>query len=243
MSVERGPILVNCDLGESAGAMASGRDDELAARCDIINIACGGHAGDEQSMRHFVALAGRLGIGAGAHPSFPDRDGFGRRRLAISESALVAALGEQLGGLALIAESLGVEVASIKPHGALYHAVGEDVGVARAFLEACERRLPRALLILQAGASTLGFFAGQRVRVLREAFADRLYEVDGSLRDRRLPGALIEEPGEIAAHVRGLLATVEFDTLCVHSDTPNAVEAVAAARDALIGAGRGFDRR
>lgn len=229
------PITLNCDLGESAAALASGHDDALAARADIINIACGGHAGDLDSMRHFLKLAKSLGILAAAHPSYPDHKGFGRTKLAMSPSDLGASLREQLSSIACVADSIGFPVSCIKPHGALYHAVGTEPDIAEAFLGACRLTLPDASIMLQSGASTVSLFEGRGVPVLREAFADRRYEADGSLRDRCHPDALIEDPAEIGAHIRSLLAAIPFDTLCVHSDTPHALAVLAAARAAVLG--------
>lgn len=229
------PITLNCDLGESPESLTSGHDDALAARADIINIACGGHAGDLDSMRHFLKLAKSLNILAAAHPSYPDRTGFGRTKLSISSHDLGASLREQLSSIACVADSVGFTVSCIKPHGALYHAVGFEPDVAETFLEACSLTLPDASIMLQAGAPTLGLLQGRGVPVLREAFADRRYEADGALRDRCHPDALIEDPAEIAVHIRTLLAAISFDTLCVHSDTPHALAVLAAARATVIG--------
>ncbi len=231
-------ILLNCDLGESADALASGRDAALAAHADIINIACGGHAGDDSSMRHFLALSAQLGVAAAAHPSFPDREGFGRREIALSFSDLALALQRQLGALHAAAAATGVQVAFIKPHGALYHAVGRDPAIADAFSVACGSIFPDTPLILQAGAATIADLRRAGRRVLAEAFADRVYEPNGSLRDRRLPGALIHDPAAVKVHVAALLAsTLAFQTLCIHSDTPAALACMAAAREAIGSAG------
>lgn len=227
-------ILLNADLGESPEALRSGRDDEIAAHCDIINIACGGHAGTTASMHHFIALAGARNIRISAHPSYPDRANFGRVALDIPSTRLADSLRAQLTDFGAIAASLNVPVRHIKPHGALYHQVGTNADLARLFASLCHNLLPTASLILQANAATLPLLAQLGTPVLTEAFADRTYEPDGSLRSRELPEALLTSPAQIASQISTLIAgPLKFETLCLHADTPNALELISIARSTL----------
>lgn len=227
----RGSVMLGVDLGELPG-----EPEELYRIATLVHVACGGHAGDEASMRRAVALASASGALLAAHPSYPDRAGFGRRTTAIAADALRDAIALQCAALRDVA---GGGVRAVKLHGALYHDAARDPAIARAVVEGVERGLPGAAVIWIGPAR-----GALRERVLaaggvswREGFADRGAQPDGSLIPRGRPGALIEEPERAAAQALALARSGEVDTLCVHSDTPGAVEIARAVRRALEGAG------
>jgi 5-oxoprolinase (ATP-hydrolysing) subunit A len=222
-------VLLNIDLGELPG-----EEDELYEHAHLANVACGGHAGDEFSMRRAVELCLRHGTHVGAHPSYPDREGFGRRRVAMEAAALRASVTEQCARLAGVARTLGAATVFVKAHGALYHAAREDAGVAAALVDG-------ALDALGPGITFLGPATGELAVVVkraglafyREGFADRATRSDGTLVPRGEAGALILEPSVAAARASALVATGEVDTVCVHGDTPGAVAIARAVRHAL----------
>jgi 5-oxoprolinase (ATP-hydrolysing) subunit A len=230
-------IDLNCDLGE-------GTPGDLAL-LDIVtsaNIACGGHAGDERSMRETVRAAAARGVAVGAHPGYPDRARFGRFDLNMTRSQIEAAVKSQVAALDAIATEEGTHVGHIKPHGALYHAAMQRPDVARAIANAAGGF---AVLVGLAGAAGLDVWRGLGVSVAAEAFADRRYERDGSLQSRSGAGSLITDPSLAAeqavriARGQGVVASdgavvaVHAQSICVHSDTPGAVEVARAVRAAL----------
>jgi len=224
------PVL-NIDLGELPDEA-----EALYEVADLAHVACGGHAGDEATMRRALALCMRHGTHVGAHPSYPDRQGFGRRRMPIGAAELCASVLEQCARLARIGSEAGVVVRFVKAHGALYHAVREDGAVAAALVDG-------AVGALGPGVTFVGPAVGQlRVAVeraglalLREGFADRATREDGTLVPRGEAGALILDPSAAAARARRLAASGEVDTLCVHGDSPGAVVIARAVREALDG--------
>lgn len=219
--------FLNIDAGELPD-----EPEELIALAHVVNVACGGHAGDRASMTRTLALCKRFGIEAGAHPSFPDRAGFGRKALAMAADALSASVAEQCGALASVARSLDVPLRFVKPHGALYHAANRDPAIARATLEGALRALGRALTVLGPPAGALRDVAAELgLGFAREGFADRGLRPDGSLVPRGEPGAMIEDPAAAAVQARALAASV--DTLCVHGDTAGAQDIARAVREAL----------
>jgi len=222
-------VLLNLDAGE--------RDDEteeLWRLFDVLNIACGGHAGDAVSMKRLVELCAREGMRVGAHPSYPDREGFGRRSLTIGMEELAASVAAQCTELAAIARDAGVAVESVKPHGALYHDAARSAAIARAVLDGAIGALGSNIAVigpphgpLRELAATLG------VRYAREGFADRRMHEDGTLVPRSEPGALVTDPARAAEQAVALAPTV--DTICMHADTPNALAIARAVREALRG--------
>jgi len=220
-----GPVRLNIDAGE--------RDDEpdaLYTLAHALNIACGGHAGDATSMTRVLRACRTHGVRAGAHPSYPDRAGFGRATMAIDREALVRSLGAQCGALARVARECGVPLAHAKLHGALYHrcALDADLAVALAtrLRDACGG-LPTVGLAGSPGWSRLAA-AGFAVRA--EGFIDRGYRTDGTLVPRGEPGDLITDPALAAAQAERLARGGRCDTLCVHSDSPGAVAILREAR-------------
>lgn len=233
---------LNADVGERPDALADGREEALLRQLTSANIACGGHAGDAASMDALVRLAARHGVAVGAHPGYPDRAHFGRTVMEIPPDRLRASIREQVAALAEAARRHGVRLAHVKPHGALYNAAAGDPALARLIAEAAAGAAPGATLVGLAGSAMLDAWRAAGFPVAAEAFADRCYEPDGTLRPRRFPDALLADPAEAAAQALsiardgrvtawdGRVTPVRADTLCVHSDTPGAAETVAAIR-------------
>ena len=233
-------IDLNCDLGEDP--LMHERDVALLAVVSSASVACGGHAGDAATMRALVQECKRRGRGIGAHPSYPDRAGFGRVEMDIPPTELQRTIRDQVASLREVAESLGATVSYVKPHGALYHAAMHKVDVAAAVTDAIEELDPGLAIVSQAlpaGApDEIASACGVRhIRIAREAFADRRYEPSGLLRSRTLPGALLEDPAEAAAQAVRLAREGNAQTICIHSDTPNSLEIARAVAAALGAAG------
>ena len=240
-------LEISCDLGEASTDEEALVERALWPLVDAANVACGGHAGDRESMRAAVALAARHGVVLGAHPSFPDRAGFGRRRIEIEPSDLRVALARQVGELREIATNGGVLLRRIKPHGALYNEAHHDRELARIVVDAALDSAPRSALVAAPGSALLEEARRRGLDVVREAFADRRYRSDGSLVPRSEPGSLLLDFAEAAGQAARLAATgtvlaedgsevrIEADTLCVHGDMPGSAERVRAIRAALAG--------
>lgn len=219
-------IDLNSDLGEG---LAEEIDMELLDLVSSANIACGGHAGDLESMERTVRAAAARAVRIGAHPSYPDRARFGRVTMTMPPSALEHSIVEQTRSLAEVCERLGAEVAYLKPHGALYNDAAWNSEVGRAVIQAASR-LSLPLMILADSS-----LARSAPGALREGFIDRAYNPDGSLVPRTEPGAVISEAGVAAEQALALAERV--DSLCIHSDTPRAADLLRAAREALEAAG------
>lgn len=220
------PILT-IDAGELAE-----EPEELLACAHRLHVACGGHAGDAASMARTLAVARRHRVEVGAHPSYEDREGFGRRHVAASPDVLGAQVRAQCAALRAIALELGVPVLGAKMHGALYHDVLSDRQRAGAVLEAVVAALGPVAIVTQEGA--LADLARARgLSVLREGFADRAMQPDGRLVPRTEPGALIVDPRAAAAQARRLADSGTIDAICVHGDGPNALAIARAVRRAL----------
>ncbi len=244
----RGPVIdLNVDAGESFGAYHLGADEEIAPLVSSLNVACGLHGGDPLVMRRTVRLAAAHGVAVGAHPGYPDLQGFGRRRMAIPPEELVQVILYQIGALAAIAAAEAVTLQHVKPHGALYHVAVADDAVGDAVIEAVGSvGLP---LIALSGSRWAERARRAGLRVAEEAFIDRGYLSDGTLLPRAHPAALITDPGAAADRAvrfvtegivrtaSGEMVPVHADTLCIHSDTPGAPAIAQAAREALTAAG------
>jgi UPF0271 protein len=227
MNADNMAIDLNCDMGELADAAL---EEALMAHISSANVACGGHAGDGDSMRRTVEMARRHGVAVGAHPGYPDRANFGRLEMALAAEQIAQTVCEQIGALAAIAGDL----AHVKPHGALYNVATKNPDVARAIGEGVARFGGRDLVLVGlAGSGMLDVWRAMGFRVAAEGFADRRYEPDGSLRARRFADALITDPGEAAAQALRLASTGRVQTICVHSDTPGSVRILAAVAAAL----------
>lgn len=238
-------IDLNADVGEGLDAA----DAAITPLITSANIACGGHAGDERTMRLTVALALQHGVGVGAHPGYPDREGFGRREIDISDEGLRASLREQLDALAAVVREAGGRIGHVKPHGLLYNKAAADLALARLLAEVVAAWDPEVVLVGLAGSHLLEAGRETGLRVAAEGFADRAYEADGSLRPRSRPGALHEDPADVANQAvsiardgrapleSGGSVAVTAETLCLHGDEPGAVENARAVRAALAAAG------
>ncbi len=242
-------MLLNCDLGESFGAWSMGVDDRVMPYIDQANIACGFHAGDPVVMRRTLSLAKQYGVAIGAHPAYPDLVGFGRRSMLCSDEEIIALMHYQIGALDGAAQSLGLSVDYVKPHGALYNDMMAKPAVRQAVLTAMStyhRPLP---LMLQATgqASAHRMEAKEKsVTLWFEAFADRAYGDDGQLLSRNLPGAVLGREKALAqaeqlcsqgtvTTINGLTLALEADSLCVHGDNPEGVQVISAIRDIVSG--------
>ncbi len=245
----RPAIDLNLDGGEDPGAL---RDGSEALRLEVVtsvNVACGGHAGDDETMAATVRLAAARGVAVGAHPSYPDRARFGRVAMDFPPDVLEATVGAQIARLGLIARGLGVEIRHVKPHGALYHAAGRDEAVALAVARASAAWSPGLRLVAAASSPALAIWRAMGFAVGAEAFADRAYERDGSLRSRSLPGALVLDPAEAAARavsialgrgvpaVDGTVLPLVATTIGLHGDTPGATAIARAVREGLEAVG------
>ncbi len=242
-------IDLNADVGESYGAWVMGADVDLMPFITSANVACGAHAGDPVTMSRTVALARQHGVAVGAHPGYPDRDGFGRRDLAMSAEELEASLLAQVGSLWAIASAARIDLGHVKPHGALYNGAATDPGLAGCVARAIARCPGELTLVGLAGSALIDAGLEAGLPVASEAFADRAYEPDGSLRPRSLPGAVHTDPvvaaaqavsiardGRVIAH-DGSTMEVRADTICLHGDTPDAAAIAKAVREALDTAG------
>lgn len=243
------PINLNADLGESFGAWTMGSDAELLRVILSANIACGFHAGDPVVMRETVRLAIANGVSLGAHPAFPDLQGFGRRVMQLSPKELEATILYQVGALQAMAAAEGGRVTHVKPHGALNNMACAD-GAMAATVARAVKALDRDLILLAPALSALeraGEAAG--LRVAREVFADRTYQADGQLTPRSQPGSVLHEAQDCVRHVQRMLDAggivtaggqrlpTPIHSICVHGDGPGAVAAAQAIRAALEAAG------
>jgi UPF0271 protein len=242
-------VDLNSDLGEGFGAWRLGDDDAMLDVVTSANIACGFHAGDPRTLLRACESAVARGVVIGAQVGYRDLAGFGRRFVDYESADLTADVLYQLGALDGLARAAGAQVRYVKPHGALYTAVVLHEQQAAAVVEAV-RRYDRALPVLGLpGSVFLRLAAGAGLRTVAEAFADRGYEPDGTLVSRRSAGALLDDPGEVAARMLRLVTTgtltavdgsvisVEAASICVHGDSPGAVAMARAVREALAGAG------
>jgi UPF0271 protein len=223
-------IDLNCDMGELED------DRHEAALMQYItsaNIACGGHAGDEATMERTARLAMERGVRIGAHPGYPDRANFGRIEMPMSEDEIAATVHEQILRLEAVVRRLGGEIVHVKPHGALYNVAVKNEAVARAIGEGVARWSRTAPVFGLAQSPMLDVWRRMGLPVTGEAFADRRYEPDGTLRSRKFPDALITDPAAAAAQAVRLTDQGSAQTICVHGDTPGAVEILKAVREAL----------
>jgi 5-oxoprolinase (ATP-hydrolysing) subunit A len=221
-------IDLNADVGERCG-----QDVALMRTITSANIACGLHAGDAATMRETVILAREHGVAVGAHPSFADREHFGRREMQLAPAEIEALVIRQIEALAVIASNEGIRLQHVKPHGALYNIAARDPAVASAIANAVAS-VDRSLILLGLPQSNL-VIAGKAAGLMTagEAFADRAYRPDGSLVPRTELGAVIHDPDEVLARVANLAARPDIDTICVHGDTPGAAELASKIRVAL----------
>jgi 5-oxoprolinase (ATP-hydrolysing) subunit A len=242
-------IDVNCDRGEFATAVADGTQEALMRSLTSVNIACGGHAGDAGTMRATIEQALRHGVAIGAHPGYADRANFGRVELQLSAERVADSVYEQVVTLTKIAESCGARVTHVKPHGALYNQAVRERELAGAIAAGVARWSREVVMVGLAGSVMLEAFREAGFAIAAEAFADRRYEADGSLRARKFSDALIRDPEKAAEQAlriveRGMVVAsdgaevpVAAQTICIHGDTPGAPEIAAAVARRLREAG------
>lgn len=240
---------LNCDMGESYGAWTLGQDEALLEIVTSANIACGFHGGDPPAVERTLRLALARGVAVGAHPSYPDLQGFGRRSMRMSPPEVESLVLYQVSALYGMAAACGGRLHHVKLHGALYNDAARDPETAGAVFPAVMRLDPELRLYVLAGSRMAAAARAEGAAVVEEAFADRRYNPDGTLQDRGIGGALITSADEAArqavsiacsgtltAH-DGSTVPVLADTLCIHGDNPVAVEIARAVRSALESVG------
>ena len=242
-------LNLNADLGESFGFWEMGSDDAMLHVVSSANVACGFHAGDPLVMFNTVALAKANGVSIGAHPGYPDLQGFGRRRMDIPLSELEAMLTYQIGALEACARANGVRVSHVKPHGALSNIACADRKIADAIARAVHRLDPSLILLAPAASQLIAAGREKGLPVVEEIFADRAYMDDGNLVPRSQPGAMIHGAEASLQHVmrmveesalisiNGKRIPVNPQSICVHGDNADAVATAQAIRDGLLKAG------
>jgi UPF0271 protein len=224
-------------MGEIPEAIADGTQEALMASLSSVNIACGGHAGDEHSMKTTIEQALRWNLAVGAHPGYPDPANFGRLEWNLPPDILADSVFEQILRLAEVAVRCGARLAHAKPHGALYNQAVRQEEVAKAVAAGVARWSRDVVLFGLAGSPGLEVFRAAGFSVAAEAFADRRYEPDGSLRSRKFEDAVIRDPAEAARQAVRIAEQGVAQTICVHGDTPGAPEIAAAVARALREAG------
>ena len=246
----RAVVDLNADLGESYGRWSLGDDERLVEHLTSANLACGLHAGDHGVMDRTVALCKAHGVAVGAQPGYPDLQGFGRRPMSLSTDEISQVVLYQVGALEAFCRRHGVDLQHVKPHGALYNQAAADPAVAKGVASGVASFSRELLLVGLATSEPMREAAADwGLGFLREAFADRRYEPDGTLRSRALAGSVIEDPEEAAAQAVGIAkdgrvrawdgSSVETaaTSICVHGDTSSAVAIAAAVRHRLDEAG------
>lgn len=238
-------IDLNCDLGESFGNYQIGNDREVLPLITSANVACGFHAGDENVMAQTVKWAKESGVSVGAHPGFPDLQGFGRRNMDMSLTEIYNMVVYQVGALKMFCDLHGVKLNHVKPHGALYQMAVRDEAIAKAVASAVYDIDPQLYLVGLSNSILVDVGKAQGLKVASEVFADRRYERDGQLVSRKKEGATIEDTEEAIAQViqmvkegtvksiSGEVIDIQADTICVHGDGAHALEFVKEIRSRL----------
>lgn len=242
-------IDLNCDLGESYGAFSIGMDEQVLDYITSANVACGFHGGDPLTMEKTVKTAADKGVAIGAHPSFPDLVGFGRREMKLTPEQVRTDVKYQIGALKAFLLSLNTPMQHVKPHGALYNMACKDATLAEAVCRAIKESAPEALVLAPVGSAMEKAAAALGLGFAGEFFADRAYNPDGSLVARSLPGAMITDGGTAASRVLqmvqhgtvtcidGAQMQISCASVCVHGDNAHAVELVKSLRQSLTDAG------
>jgi UPF0271 protein len=242
-------VDLNCDMGEIQDAIADGTQEALMPSLTSVNIACGGHAGDESMMKTTIEQALRHKIAIGAHPGYPDRANFGRLELNLPMDAIAESVFNQVRALAVIAQTCGAEIMHVKPHGALYNQAAKNPGLAAAIAKGVAKWSREVMLVGLAGSRMLDVFRDAGFTAVAEAFADRRYEPDGTLRSRKFDDALLKAPADAAQQALNIVAQgkviasdgtevpVSAQTLCIHGDTPGAIQIAEAVAQKLRRAG------
>lgn len=242
-------IDLNSDLGEGYGAWTMGDDPAMLEIVSSANIACGFHAGDPLTIRATVDAAAARGVAVGAHVSYPDRVGFGRRPMDVTSAELTADVIYQIGALQGIARAAGTRVGYVKPHGALYNTIANDARQADAVIAAIQAIDPSLVLMGLAGTQVLSRAANAGLATVAEAFGDRAYTPEGQLVSRRQKGAVLHDADAVAARmlrlaVEGVIEAIDgsilhlsADSICVHGDSAGAVDMARRIREELVAGG------
>ncbi|MGD0402581.1 MAG: 5-oxoprolinase subunit PxpA [Candidatus Acidiferrales bacterium] len=240
---------LNCDMGELPEAILDGTQELLMPSLTSVNIACGGHAGDAQTMKTTIEQALRWKLAVGAHPGYPDQANFGRLELNLPPDEIADSVYEQVKAFAEVAAGCGAVVSHVKPHGALYNQAVGNRALAEAIADGVARWNRDVTLVGLAGSQMLDVFREAGFRVAAEAFADRRYEANGTLRSRKFDDALIRDPVEAGRQALriaerntviardGTEVVVSAQTICIHGDTPGASQIAAAVAQTLRLAG------
>jgi len=237
-------IDLNSDMGESFGAYTIGADEEILRWVTSANVACGWHGGDPHVMRQTVARAKALGVAVGAHPSYPDLLGFGRRPMQITRQEARDYVLYQVGALRAFVEAAGLTLQHVKPHGAIYNVAAKDRELSLGIAEAVKEAGGDLILMGLPDSEMLKAAQEVGVRIAREAFGDRAYNEDGSLVSRKIAGSLITDPDRVAERVIGLAQgrvtaitgkeiRFQAETICLHGDTPGAATIARRVRERL----------
>lgn len=238
-------VAINCDLGEGFGRWDLTPDERLLQHIDVANIACGFHAGDPPRIAATVQAAVAAGVGIGAHPSYPDRQGFGRRYMDMAPSELRDFVTYQIGALQAFARACGGTVEHVKVHGALYNFASVDERAAKAVVAGSLRADPDIIIMALSGSVLEHVARDKGARVAREAFADRAYDRDGQLVSRKEPGSVLTDVHAIAEQVANIVqqqrvqaisgewVPLAADTVCIHGDTAGAVDIAQQLRTVL----------
>ena len=228
-------IDLNCDLGEWRTKEGAALDETIMPFISSCNIACGGHIGDEESMRTTITLAQKYGVAVGAHPGYPDPANFGRVVMDIDTELLKESIVDQLTLFKSYLDEFGAELHHIKPHGALYNQAVKDETTAKVVVSAINQVCPGITVYLPEGSLSADIAKEEGLRVIHEVFADRVYEDDLQLRSRSLQGAVLHKEAEVIAQVHqlvldgkvltysGIKKSIKAETICLHSDTPGAI--------------------
>lgn len=239
------PIDLNLDAGEFKQALDDGTEESLYRVVTSVNIACGGHAGDHETMSRAVELALKHGLKIGAHPSFADKENFGRQILKISKGQLVESLTSQIETLREVCRAQGATLEHVKPHGALYNAAAVDLEYALPVIESVQKVDRNLAIVAMAGSPFLRWIAENQMTAIAEAFADRRYESDGTLRKREFADAVINDPllaakqaiqlvrDKTVLTADGKLLKLHAQTICIHGDTEKALQIAEQIRSAL----------
>lgn len=245
-------IDLNCDMGESFGSYTLGYDAEAMPHVTSLNVACGFHASDPDVMAKTIALAKKNGVAVGAHPGYPDLVGFGRRSMALSLDETKHAVMYQIGALEAFCRAAGLKMQHVKAHGALYNTAEKDVTVATAIAEAIKAVNPDLYMLCLANSQMVTAAKNVGVKYVEEAFADRAYTDQGTLVPRKQAGSVIHDIDEVVKRVTmmvkekqvisidGKVVPLNAQTVCVHGDTPGAVQMVTAIRTSLEKEGIAF---
>ena len=238
-------VDINSDMGESFGRYKLGLDEEVIKLISSANVGCGFHGGDPHVMRKTVDMARQHGVGVGAHPGLPDLLGFGRREMKVSPEELKDYCIYQVGALKAFVEIAGMKLQHVKMHGALDTMGRADEELTRAMCEATREISPDLAWLAHSGSRGVEIARNMGLKVIQEVYADRAYNADKSLVSRTIPGAVLKDPQQVGTRIKQLIESgtittidgkileLEYDSICVHGDTPGALEMIRTIRGIL----------